>query len=101
MEIGQHTRGDLLRRGKNELIEMCLLEGHRAHRGMGKDALVDCILDSIPPTDDPVDEMRVEVMQFIEGHDDELILGCHKNCYEHSAVRVAHCWIKLKSKEKI
>tara|TARA_Y100000310_G_C20444646_1_gene697763 strand:+ start:489 stop:698 length:210 start_codon:yes stop_codon:yes gene_type:complete len=53
--------------------------------------LVAAYFEEVRPTDNPVDDLRDEVMDFIEENRDNLELSCNGICYEHSHAKVLQC----------
>lgn len=44
--------------------------------------------------DNPINDMRDELIDFIEGHRDRLSLPCNGNCYAHSDGVVLSCFMQ-------
>jgi hypothetical protein len=85
-------RDQFLKLSKNELVSMTELAGIRgAHKGLSKEDLVQLLEGTRVPTTDPVDELRNEVMGFIEKNRSHITLACDGNCYNHNWAKVIQC----------
>ena len=84
----------LLGASKNELLSFCRDAGlYEAHRGLSKMQLAELLEgvgDKLP--DNPINEWRRKIMQFIKDNQNTTQLECHGNCFLHSDVKVAQCY---------
>ncbi len=87
---------------KNELVSFCKRIGIGvASRSLSKGDLLGLLEGSVDAGKftNPIDELRVEVMDFIEENREFIQLPCHGNCFAHSDPKVVQCHIQLKRRK--
>jgi septum formation topological specificity factor MinE len=83
-----------------ELFQRCWdLLRVRAHPGSTKQELIQLLLSDDPTPNahpNPVNQMREEIIAYINTDPNQLSLYCNGRCYEHPDLIVVSCYQKLR-----
>lgn len=87
---------DLSDMNKTELVKLCRMQGHKAHRGKRKNVLISTIKGKKRKFENRIDEYRNTLKSFLDKHWDaissQVEIKCHGRCEEHTDFQVVTCW---------
>ena len=87
---------DLSDMNKTELVKICRMLQHPAHRGVEKKTLISLIKGKKRKVRNNIDTYRESIISFLKNHWDavssQVDVKCHGDCTKHTDFQVVTCW---------